>query len=133
MGTYELVKGGLSMDKCEEKAIAKKFFETEMGKLFLNKVLASRNLEKQIIKLNQKVHELEYQNEIINKEMIQEETERKDMVNHALSLYHANMAPEYLFDISKEDGTAQAFYTTDIDKSLKSIISEDLIESVDCQ
>ena len=107
--------------------------KTEMGKLFLNKVLASRNLEKQIIKLNQKVHELEYQNEIINKEMIQEETERKDMVNHALSLYHANMAPEYLFDISKEDGTAQAFYTTDIDKSLKSIISEDLIESVDCQ
>ena len=64
MGTYELVKGGLSMDKCEEKTIAKKFFETEMGKLFLNKVLASRNLEKQIIKLNQKVHELEYQNEI---------------------------------------------------------------------
>ena len=49
MGTYELVKGGLSMDKCEEKTIAKKFFETEMGKLFLNKVLASRNLEKQII------------------------------------------------------------------------------------
>ena len=43
------------------------------------------------------------------------------------------MAPEYLFDISKEDGTAQAFYTTDIDKSLKSIISEDIIESVDCQ
>lgn len=103
----------------EEKAIAKQFFKTQLGKTVFVRLKRIKELEMEVMRLSQELNKK--QSLPLESEMT-EEKDRQVFVNNAISLFYDKKAPQYLFSMYDYiNNTEKRCYTTDLDELMQPI------------